>query len=209
LGIREKLQQQIESLGSLMLGFLKDAHPSHMEASCRAVAMDREGIAIQGGLIEAPKPPPIKQNSSALTEALRTFFLRAQQSVEPVRMIEFRFRRSESGWTYQVAIETLAAHEALVQERAALDQEVAQAMIAAAATNWNKIVFERRLPTPAKLVAFHDRERRELAVTPGLEALLQRAFRLYDRHGRELRWPLWRVKGDRNTFEVETQFLYG
>ncbi|WP_157758873.1 hypothetical protein [Cystobacter fuscus] len=203
------MQPQIESLGSLMLGFLKDAHSSHTEASCQAVAMDQEGIALQGGLIEAPKPPPIKQNSSALTEALRTFFQRAPQSGEPIRMIEFRFRRSGAGWTYQVALETLAAHEALVQERTALDQEVAKAMIAAAGANWNKVVFERRLPTPAKLVAFLDRERRELAVTPELEALLQRAFRLYDRHGRELRWPLWRVKGDRNTFEVETQFLYG
>jgi hypothetical protein len=208
LSIQEKLRPQIEALVSMMLGYLKDAHISHQEASCRAAVMDRETLALQGGRLEAPKPPPIKQDTSALTDALRQLFRRAQELGEPVQMIEFRFRRSGE-WIHQVMIETLAAHEKLEQERAALDQAVAQSMIAAAGEAWTRVTFERLPPAPAKLTAFLDRERRELAVTPELEALLQRAIRLYEKHGRELRWPRWRVEGNRRQFDVAAHMFYG
>lgn len=212
MNLREKLHSQIDTLVDPMMGYLRDAAPVHVTATSRAMLdddADPEGSALNGGSLKGEKQPPIRHDSSALVVAYRRFFKEAIAAGVPIHLIELNFRRGESGWTYDVALETSDAHKALAQARVALDQEVAKAMIAAAGGGWTRLTFEQRLPAPAKLLLMQDRERRDVAITPELEALLKRAFELYAQHGRELRWPLWRVEGDPGQYDVETKMYYG
>lgn len=209
---RERLRPHIESLAHSILGYLDDAPSVHVTATSRASLeddSDPEGSALNDGGIESGRPPPIRHDSAALGATYRRFFKEAITAGMPVHLIEFRFRRGESGWSYDVALETSAAHQALKQARAPLDQEVAQVMIAAAGGDWTHLTFEHRLPAPARLLVIKDRERREVAPPPELAALLQRAFDLYAQYGRELRWPVWRVRGNGTRYDVETRMYYG
>ncbi|MCY1016432.1 hypothetical protein [Pyxidicoccus sp. MSG2] len=209
---REKLHPHIEALANVMRGYLRDAPPVHVTATSRAMLdddADPEGSALNGGSLKGGKPPPIRHDGSALVAAYRRFFKEAIAAGVPLHLIEFKFHRGEAGWTYDVALETSDAREVLERAREPLDQAVARAMIAAAGGGWSELTFEQRLPSLARFLVTKDEDFREVAISPELEGLLKRAFELYTQHGRELRWPLWRVAGDPRQYDVETQMHYG
>lgn len=205
----QELRSDLDAVGKMMLGFLESAHASHQEATCHTTVTDQQILAFRGGMIEVEEDPPIQQDVDALMESFRSLFKRAQELGQPVQMVEYRFRRGAQGWTYELALETLAAHEALEQERAPLDQDIVKSMLTVAGSKWTSITFEKRLSAPARLLVLSGRERRELPVAAELETLLKRTFELYSKHGRELRWPLWRIKGNLDEHEVVTEMFYG
>jgi hypothetical protein len=207
--LSEKLQPQIEPVANLILSFLARSPVSHQKVRCQASVTDREIFSLRGCALETPEPPRIRYDSSALDDAFRKFFKGCETSGVVLQMVEFHFFQDSAGWTYRLELETLSDHQSLEKERTILDQEIAKTMTEAAEAPWTKLLFEQKQSSASRFVAFRNREQRVLNVPVALESLLQKTHMLYKKYGRELRWPLWRVTGDPNRYDIETQMYYG
>ncbi|GIO10473.1 hypothetical protein J19TS2_00280 [Cohnella xylanilytica] len=212
--IKEKLKAPIAELGDLLSSYVSEAPDRHQEAVARAYLddVDDPDGAIWDGGIQTPIEPVIRHDSSATAAGFRQLFRTAVDQGVPLRMLEYRFSRSESGWAYSVTLETKDAYRKLAEEREAIDQEIYEAMLQAAGEGWERIGFEQRKPGPPRLLAMRvlegKRDRHEVPVTPELEKLLQRTDKLHSDYGRDLIYPRWSLDKIRRGYEKEANIYY-